>query len=50
MRFLRWQTAEQLRSYYLMTGDVTQIEQYLTQLASPLQFGSPILSEMEEIC
>ena len=48
VRFLRWQTAEQLRSYYLMTGDVTQIEQYLTQLASPLQFGSPILSEMEE--
>jgi len=46
VRFLRWQTAEQLRSYYLMTGDVTQIEQYLTQLASPLQFGSPILSEM----
>lgn len=48
VRFLRWQTAQQLRNYYLMTGDVTQIEQYLTQLASPIQFGSPILTEMEE--
>ena len=48
VRFLRWQTAQQLRNYYLTTGDVTQIEQFVTQLASPIQFGSPILTEMEE--
>ncbi|WP_119072118.1 peptidylprolyl isomerase [Aggregatilinea lenta] len=53
VRFLRWQTAEQIRELYALTGgDLTTLQQYasqqISQLQTPALFGGQVLDEMEE--
>lgn len=53
VRFLRWQTAEQVRELFALTGgDINTIQQYagqqINQLQSPALFGGQVLDEMEE--
>jgi peptidyl-prolyl cis-trans isomerase D len=48
VRYMRWLTAQQLRNYYFVTGDTQTVSQYAEQLRNAVQFGSPILDEMEE--
>jgi len=53
VRFIRWQTAQQIRDlYYLVGGDVNTLQQYagqqISQLNSPVLLGSTVLDEMEE--
>jgi len=53
VRFLRWQTAEQVRELFALTGgDINTIQNYagqqINQLRSPALFGGQVLDEMEE--
>ncbi|HML24758.1 MAG TPA: peptidylprolyl isomerase [Aggregatilinea sp.] len=53
VRFLRWQTAEQIRQLYALTGgDLNTLQQYasqqISQLQTPALFGGQVLDEMEE--
>ena len=53
VRFLRWQTAEQIRELYALTGgDLNTLQQYasqqISQLQTPALFGGQVLDEMEE--
>lgn len=57
VRFLRWQTAQQLRDLYVLTGGnfnmlgeqgAQQINGMISELSNRTAFGSPVLDEMEE--
>ncbi|NLF78146.1 MAG: hypothetical protein GX573_20830 [Chloroflexi bacterium] len=53
VRFIRWQTASQVRElYFLVGGDLNTIQQYagqqINQLRSPSLLGGQVLQEMEE--
>lgn len=53
VRFIRWQTGQQIRELYgLVGGDVNTLQQYagnqISQLRSPVLMGSSVLEEMEE--
>lgn len=48
VRFLRWETGQQIRDLYALTGDINVINQYASQLTNPISIGSQVLDEMEE--
>ncbi len=48
VRFLRWETGQQIRDLYALTGDINTVSQYASQLTNPLSIGSQVLDEMEE--
>lgn len=48
VRFLRWETGQQIRQLYALTGDINTVSQYASQLTNPLSIGSQVLDEMEE--
>jgi len=48
VRFLRWETGQQIRQLYALTGDINTVSQYASQLSNPLSIGSQVLDEMEE--
>lgn len=48
VRFLRWETGQQIRDLYALTGDINTVNQYASQLTNPISIGSQVLDEMEE--
>lgn len=48
VRFLRWQTGQQIRQLYALTGDINTVSQYASQLTNPISIGSQVLDQMEE--
>ena len=48
VRFVRWETGQQIRELYALTGDINTVSQYASQLTNPLSIGSQVLDEMEE--
>lgn len=48
VRFLRWQTGQQIRQLYELTGDSNTVSQYASQLTNPIAIGSQVLDQMEE--
>lgn len=48
VRFIRWQTGQQIRELYALTGDLNTVSQYANQLTNPITIGSQVLDEMEE--
>jgi len=48
VRFLRWQTGQQIRQLYELTGDPNTVSQYASQLTNPISIGSQALDQMEE--
>lgn len=48
VRFLRWQTGQQIRQLYELTGDPNTVSQYASQLTNPISIGSQVLDQMEE--